>query len=271
MGRKRPSLNHQLWSRLESKKAIGEKRHDAKIKARETNSKVETIHSYNTYSAYKQASKTFAKWLKEEFPEIKNINDVDKDVGALYIRARADQGKSAYTYSQDIAMLNKIFDFELTKEYCGVSNRKLTDITNNRNFNGYKTQDGKLEIIFQGTGLRRNELKHLRAENLVFHDNKLVAVNVVKGSKGGRIRTAEVAPGLQVQLYNMLKDVKKDDLVINSKIPKHLQTHRLRAMYCQEMYKSFIEKGMSVKSAKQRLTESMGHNRISILAHYGVK
>jgi hypothetical protein len=42
-------------------------------------------------------------------------------------------------------------------------------------------------------------------------------------------------------------------------------------MYCQEMYKSFIEKGMSVKSAMQRLTESMGHDRISILAHYGVK
>lgn len=271
MGRKRPSLNHQLWSRLESKKAIGEKRHDAKIKARESNSKVETIHSYNTYSAYKQASKTFAKWLKAEFPEIKNIEDVDIDICALYIRARADEGKSAYTYSQDIAMLNKIFGHDLTKEYCGVSNRKLADITNNRNFNGYKTKEGKLEILFQGTGLRRNELVNLKGESLVFHDNKLVAVNVVKGAKGGRIRVAEVLPEHQVELYNMLKNVENDKLVVNEKIPKQLQTHRLRAMYCQNMYKSFLEKGMDVKSAKQRLTESMGHNRTSILAHYGVR
>lgn len=271
MGRKRPSLNHQLWSRLESKKAIGEKRHDAKALARANGTKVETIHSYNTYEAYKQASKRFASWLKEEFPEIKNIKDVDKDIGSLYIRARAESGKSAYTYSQDIAMLNKIFNFGLTKEYCGVANRQLANITNNRSFNGYKTNEGKLEIIFEGTGLRRNELAHLTGENLVFFNNKLVAVNVNKGSKGGRIRTAEVLPEHQEKLYDMLKNVKNDELVFNGKIPKPLQTHRLRGIYCQKMYNSFIEKGMNEKSAKQRLTQNMGHNRISILAHYGVK
>ena len=271
LGRKRPSINHQLWSRLESLKAMGESRHQAKQIARSNNTNVKTIHSYNTYSAYKEASKRFSNWLKQEFPEIKDINDIDKDTGALYIRARALEGKSAYTYSQDIAMLNKIFDFGLTKEYCGVENRRLADITNNRNDNGYRTKEGKIETIIEGAGLRRNELKLLTGDKLVFGDNKLLCINVSTGAKGGRSRIAEVHPKYQKILFDILKDVKNDELVISEKIPKPLQTHRLRAMYCQNMYDNFINNGMDELSAKKRLTQSMGHNRISVLVHYGVR
>ena len=102
-----PSLNHQMFQRLEEKKAIGESRHLAKLKAKNQFKKVETIHSYKTYDAYKQSSKTFIKWLKQKFPEIKDINDITKDIGAMYVKYRAEQGVSPYTYSQDIAMLNK--------------------------------------------------------------------------------------------------------------------------------------------------------------------
>ena len=271
LGRKRPSINHQLWSRLESLKAMGESRHQAKQIAKSNNTNVKTIHSYNTYSAYKEASKRFSNWLKEEFPEIKDINDIDKDIGALYIRARALEGKFAYTYSQDIAMLNKIFDFGLTKKYCGVANRRLADITNNRSDNGYRTKEGKIETIIEGAGLRRNELKLLTGDKLVFSNDKLLCINVSAGSKGGRSRIAEVHPKYQKVLFDILKDIKNDELVVSDKIPKQLQTHRLRAMYCQNMYANFIENGMDQLSAKKRLTESMGHNRISVLVHYGVR
>ena len=83
-----PSLNHQMFQRLEDKKAIGQSRHIAKLEAKDQGGKVETIHSYKTYDAYKQSSKTFIKWLRQEFPEIKDINNIDKDIGAMYIQHR---------------------------------------------------------------------------------------------------------------------------------------------------------------------------------------
>ena len=266
---KRPSLGHQFWQRLESKKCIGESRHQAKIKAKEQGGKVEGIYSYNTYGAYKQASKTFCAWVKKEFPEIKYLEQIDKDICAQYIKYREQSGCSAYTYSQDIAMLNKCLDVGIDKEYCGVSKRSLNNITNNRSDNKFKTSSGAIETILRGTGLRRNELVKLKVENLLIDDNKVVGVRVKTGSKGGRCRDVEVRKEYQEAIYKLVESLESDSKVISERIPKELQTHRLRGEYAQGMYKELIELGR--KDPAQDLTESMGHNRKSVLVHYGVR
>ena len=265
---KRPSLGHQFWQQLESKKAIGESRHKAKLDAKEQGGKVEGIYSYNTYGAYKQASKTFCAWVKKEFPEVKSLNQIDKDICAMYIRHRAESC-SAYTYSQDIAMLNKCLDVGISKEYCGVSKRSLSNITNNRSDNGFKTSSGAIESILKGTGLRRNELVKLRVENLLINENKVVGVRVKTGSKGGRPRDVEVRREFQEPIYKLIEGLDSRSKVINDKIPKELQTHRLRAEYAQNMYKELIELGRN--DPLQDLTQNMGHNRKSVLVHYGVR
>lgn len=265
---KRASLGHQFWQRLEAKKCIGESRHQAKLDAKEQGGKVEGIYSYNTYAAYKQASKTFCSWVKKEFPEIKYLDQIDKDICAMYIRHRAEHC-SAYTYSQDIAMLNKCLDVGITKEFCGVSKRSLNNITNNRSNNGFRTQSGAIESILRGTGLRRNELAKLKVENLIIDENKVVGVRVKTGSKGGRPRDVEVRKEYQEHIYKLVEGLERDSKVINEQIPKELQTHRLRAEYAQNMYKELIELGR--KDPAQDLTQSMGHNRKGVLAHYGVK
>lgn len=264
-----PSLNHQMFQRLESKKAIGESRHLAKLKAKEQGGKVETIHSYKTYDAYKQASKTFIKWVKEEFPEIKNIDDIDKDIGAMYIRYRAEQGMSAYTYSQDMAMLNKTLSLDLTKAYCGVANRSINEITKGRVDNGFRTSSGALETIIKSCGVRRNELYNLKKSDLLIRDDKVTGVRVRAGAKGGRPRTIEVIGEYQESFYKVVESIKSDSRLINYKIPKQLQTHRLRAEFAQEKYQELIDLGR--KDPTKDLTESMGHNRKSVLVHYGVK
>lgn len=264
-----PSINFQMFKRLESKNAIGESRHEAKLVAKEQGIKVNTIHSYKTFNAYKQSSKTFTKWLKMNFPKIKDINFIDKDIGAMYIKYRANQGVSAYTYSQDIAMLNKILDLGLTKSYCGVSNRSLKAITKSRIDNGFRTESGAIETIIKASGLRRNELYNLKKENLLIRDNKVVGVKVLTGAKGGRTRIIEVIGKYQESFYNIVKDFDEDLKIIKYQIPKQLQTHRLRAEFAQEKY---IElKSLGRKDPLKDLTKSMGHNRISVLVHYGVK
>lgn len=265
-----PSLNHQMFQRLEDKKAIGQSRHLAKLEAKDQGKKVETIHSYKTYDAYKQSSKTFIKWVKQEFPEIKNINDIDKDIGAMYIKYRADKGVSAYTYSQDIAMLNKTLSLGLDKTYCGVANRSLKAITKGRIDNGFRTQSNSLELIIKASGLRRNELYNLKKSDLLIRDNKVTGVIVrpKAGSKGGRPRKIEVIGKYQESFYKLVESTESDSKVVTEVIPKQLQTHRLRAEFAQEKYQELISLGR--KDPKQDLTQSMGHNRTGVLAHYGV-
>lgn len=265
---KRPSLGHQFWQRLESKNCIGESRHKAKIEAKEQGGKVNGIYSYNTYGAYKQATKTFCSWIKKEFPAVKYLDQIDKDICAMYIKHREQSGCSAYTYSQDIAMLNKCLDVGITKEYCEVSKRSLNKITNNRFDNEFRTPSGAIETILRGTGLRRNELAKLKVENLLISENKVVGVRVKTGSKGGRPRNVEVRREYQEPIYRLVEALESDSKVINEQIPKTLQTHRLRAEYAQNMYKELKELGR--KDPAQDLTESMGHNRKSVLVHYGV-
>lgn len=259
-----------MFQRLEGKKAIGQSRHLAKLKAKDQGKKVETIHSYKTYDAYKQSSKTFIKWLKQEFPEIKNINDIDKDIGAMYIKHRAEQGVSAYTYSQDIAMLNKTLSLELNKAYCDVANRSLKAITKGRTDNGFKTPSGAIETIIKSCGVRRNELYNLKKSDLLIRDNKVVGVIVrpKAGSKGGRPRKIEVIGKYQESFYKLVEFIDNDSKVITDKIPKQLQTHRLRAEFAQEKYQELIY--LNRRDPLKDLTKSMGHNRTSVLIHYGV-
>lgn len=258
-----------MWQQLESKKAIGESRHVAKLLAKEYGNKVETIHSYKTYNAYKQASKTFCKWVKSEFPEIKYINQIDKDIAAMYIRYREKIGCSPYTYSQDIAMINKILDLGITKSYCGVANRSIKAIKNSRIDNGYRTKSGKIETIIKGTGLRRNELKHLRVKDMIISNKLVTGIMVTKGSKGGKSRIIQVRKEFQAKIYNLIYELNEDENVIKGNIPKNLQTHRLRAEYAQNMIEEL--KVLGRKDPYKDLTEYMGHNRITVLAHYGVK
>ena len=262
------SLNHQMFQRLESLKAIGESRHQAKLKAKDQGGKVETIHSYKTYDAYKQSSKTFIKWLKQEFPEIKDIRNIDKDVGAMYVKYREQQGVSPYTYSQDIAMLNKTLSLGLTKSYCGVANRSIKAITKGRIDNGFKTDSMRLETIIKASGLRRNELYNLRKSDLLISGNRVTGVRVRNGAKGGRPRVIEVIGKYQKSFYDLVESIESDSKVVTEQIPKKLQTHRLRAEFAQEKYKELIALGR--KDPKQDLTYSMGHNRTSVLVHYGV-
>ena len=266
---KRASLGHQFWQRLEAKKCIGESRHQAKLDAKEKGGKVEGIYSYKTYDSYKNASKQFAKWIKSEFPNVKYLSEIDRDMCKKYIKFREQSGCSAYTYSQDMAMISKTLDISLTKKECDVATRKLSNIKKNRIDNRFKTPSGAIESILRGTGLRRNELVKLKVENLLIDGNKVVGVRVKTGSKGGRPRDVEVRRNYQEPIYKLIEGLESHSKVINEQIPKELQTHRLRAEYAQNMYKELINLGRN--DPLQDLTQSMGHNRKGVLAHYGVK
>lgn len=261
---KRPSLAHQFWQQLESKKKIGESRHEAKKQGVAHLG----IYSHKTYDAYKNATKQFAKWLKSEYPSVKYLSEIDRDMCKEYIKYREQSGCSAYTYSQDMAMISKTLDISLTKKECDVATRKLSNIKKNRVYNNFRTHSETIETILRATGLRRNELVNLKVKNLIIENDKVVGVLVRKGAKGGKTREVQVRKEYQEYIYKAIQGLESDSKVINEEIPKQLQAHRYRSEYAQEMHKELIKLGR--KDPKQDLTESMGHNRTSVLAHYGV-
>ena len=261
---KRPSLGHQFHELLESKKCIGESRHEAKAEG----TAHKGIYSYKTYDAYRNSSKQFAKWIKSEFPEVKYLSEIDRDMCKKYIKFREQSGFSAYTYSQDMAMISKTLGISLTKKECDVATRRLSNIKKNRVDNGFRTESGAIELILRGTGLRRNELINLKVKNLVVQGDRVVGVLVKKGSKGGKVREVQVRKEYQEHIYKLIEGLESHSKVINEEIPKELQAHRYRAEYAQSMYKELVALGR--KDPLQDLTENMGHNRKSVLVYYGV-
>lgn len=261
---KRPSLAHQFHQVLESKKCIGESRHDAKKQG----SAHKGIYSYKTYNAYKNATKQFVKWIKSEFPRVKYLSEIDRDMCKKYIKFMEDSGYSAYSYSQHMSMISKTLDISLTKKECGVAPRKLSNIKKNRIDNGFRTNSGSIELILRATGLRRNELANLKVENLLIENTNVVGVLVIKGAKGGKNREIQVRREYQESFYKLIEGLESDSKVINEEIPKKLQAHRYRSEYAKNMYKELIALGR--KYAFQDLTENMGHNRTTVLVHYGI-
>lgn len=268
MGRKRASLSHQMWQRLEEIEDIGMSRHFQKQIDKGLGVKSNHVTSYNSYNAYKNASKQFAKWLKQEHPEIKFLKDVTKEMGISYIQYRKDQGKSAYTYSQDLSCVNKLLDTDIDKKACKVAKRSLSNRTNNMVDNGFRTKDGIVETFIEGTGLRRRELQHLQVRHCIMEQGELVGVRVYRG-KGGRYRVAEVRDSHKALLGSIIGAIGPSGNVIPNTIPKRLQTHRIRHIYARELCAEFKAKGLEREDVLSRLTQSMGHNRTDVLKSYG--
>lgn len=69
------SLNHQLYSALQEAKALGESKRSYRASIGEN--KVDKIFSYSSYDSIKETSKSLARFIKNNFPEIKELKDIN--------------------------------------------------------------------------------------------------------------------------------------------------------------------------------------------------
>lgn len=268
MGRKRPSMSHQMWQKLEEIKDIGGSRHFNKAIDKALGIKSNYITSYNSYNSYKNASKQFAKWLKEMYPEVKFLENITREMGIEYIKSREKAGKSSWTYSQDLVLVNKLLDLNISKKECNVAKRSLSNRKNNMIDNLYRTNDGVIEKFVEGVGLRRRELKHLEVKDCIMQKGELVGVRIYR-AKGGRYRVAEVRNEYRSLLGSIIQSKQLADKVIDKEIPKRLQVHRIRHEYARAYCEELINKGYNREEVLDRVTQSMGHNRHDVLKSYG--
>ncbi|MYL57566.1 hypothetical protein GLW20_08605 [Virgibacillus halodenitrificans] len=156
----------------------------------------------------------FTKWIKSEHPDIKNLNEVTRDVAGEYLQLQVANDKSPYTVSSDMLAINRVMigssiwsaDKPIKKSDYNLPRRSFNNLRNNhgKTYRSPEQQqrDDKMreryrEVLTYGQafGLRRSELvpsdsrQTVAGTNSIYErDNTLYHVTT---GKGGRLRVVE--------------------------------------------------------------------------------
>ena len=107
------NLRQQVISKLTSKLAVGESKHQDKIKKVDTTKK---IYSWGSFKTYQKQCLSFAKWLEQSHPEVKSINKA-KPYIAEYLNHQLDKGCSAWTINTQAQSINKLYGIKKGDQY----------------------------------------------------------------------------------------------------------------------------------------------------------
>ena len=247
------------------------------------------IHSFKTRTVYQAHVVRFVRWARS-IHQIKNLAQLDPHAEALateWLQAQLAEGKSPYTLQAERAALRLFFSNRRLSSDVAIPRRTREQITRSR---GPAAHDRHIQLanwqplirFLQATGLRRNELRALRDQDIIRDDLEYLDEVVVKvrNGKGGKARTVPVLPGREADVRAVLSGSDPEALVF-SRIPKHLDVHSYRREYAQALYQHYAPgRGLPPaqgrlkprdydRDAAQRVSWALGHNRIDVvIRHY---
>ena len=247
------------------------------------------IHSFKTRTVYQAHVVRFVRWARS-IHQVKNLAQLDPRAEALateWLQAQLAEGKSPYTLQAERAALRLFFGNRTLAQDVAIPRRTREHITRSR---GPAAHDRHIQLanwqplirFLQATGLRRNELRALRDQDIIRDDLEYLDEIVVKvrNGKGGKARTVPVLPGREADVRAVLSGSDPEALVF-SRIPKHLDVHSYRREYAQALYQHYAPgRGLPPaqgrlkprdydRDAAQRVSWALGHNRIDVvIRHY---
>ena len=247
------------------------------------------IHSFKTRTVYQAHVVRFVRWARS-IHQVKNLAQLDPRAEALateWLQAQLAEGKSPYTLQAERAALRLFFGNRTLAQDVAIPRRTREHITRSR---GPAAHDRHIQLanwqplirFLQATGLRRNELRTLRDQDIIRDDLEYLDEIVVKvrNGKGGKARTVPVLPGREADVRAVLSGSDPEALVF-SRIPKHLDVHSYRREYAQALYQHYAPgRGLPPaqgrlkprdydRDAAQRVSWALGHNRIDVvIRHY---
>lgn len=276
---KHGSLIFQLTEYLKSLQCFGQSKHVAKIEyRRQQEAKGEKwnpsaawgIFSFKTYNGYKQTAIEFARWLKQNYSEIKIMNQIKKEHTVHYLQSRQQDGKSAFTVSKDMSALNKTFGFGLSKKEACLNNRSYKDVVRSRverqHDKKYNPKNYSKQITFaKATGCRRESIlggQYQVKPCSLWRDTKGdIFVSLIE--KGGKFRNAPVLEKYKAQIERLVPRIsvrvqyqslametyrfkelyrKSNEDYLFLKYTKKIDNHAFRAEYARERYTELIQK-----------------------------
>ncbi len=249
------------------------------------------IHSFKTRTVYQAHVVRFVRWARS-IHQVKALSQLDPQAEALateWLQQQLAEGKSPYTLQAERAALRMFFANRALAANVAIPRRTRERITRSR---GPAAHDRHIQLanwqplirFLQATGLRRNELRALRDQDIIRDDLEYLDEIVVKvrNGKGGKARTVPVLPGHEADVRAVLSGSDPEALVF-SRIPKHLDVHSYRREYAQALYLHYAPgRGLPPaqgrlkprdydRDAAQRVSWALGHNRIDVVIRHYVR
>ena len=193
-----------------------------------------------------------------------------------YLQKRQNDDKSAYTVSKDMAALNKLFNFKITKNDAGIKQRTYKAITRSRGVkdhdNKYNPQNYKEQILFaRASGCRRESVLKVEPIHFIWENGLPVKVNLKE--KGGKKREAHILKVYQEALKNIIlsKEMAKP---LFEKYTDKIDNHAFRREYAKARYKEILGDREGKKDYRsydkdvlEVLTKDLGHNRLDVVCN----
>lgn len=274
------SLVKQINDVLTAKMSAGRSKHEDK-QAKDT---AEHIYSYETLRGYMKQANYFAKYCKERH-KAKTLEDCKRYINE-FLQYDIDRGMSACTVKLRAAALAKLYSCS-TKDFIRTPARKRADITRSRkkcvrDRHVSEKNNAQLITFLKATGLRRREVRALTGDCFVYHEGRPCVY--VRNGKGGRKRYAPIIDHAD-EIEALMRG--KGKAKVFDKIPTCMDVHGYRSIYATKIYKMYErpldqltkkekyycrndKKGTVYdRKAMLRVSESLGHGRVSIIAeHY---
>lgn len=269
----------QITQRLQSLLKIGESRHEAK----RNGTAKDYIYSWNTYHTYKREMEHFAS-----FCAAYNVNNVFRMERLVpdYIKQMQEDKRPATSQHTALSAFKKFYndDFKEIK----LPQAKRIDITRGRYATPYmqrysEQKNEELINFLKCTGLRRNEVEHLKGGEVVEREGNYYII--VRQGKGGKYRESPILNN-DPRVIERVRSTPTNKLVFG-RISKHIPVHSFRAEYCNLIYESFARdidtlsfedryycrgdrKGTVFdREAMMQASKALGHERLNVIAsHY---
>lgn len=254
----------------------------------------EETFAWNSERRYKSACMHFVKWCRE-WHHIRLVRDITPLMVTSYIDSRRATGLSPRTLATDITSIRRLGMYAEMDKWV-VHNFVPADLSvphgsNPRYSYTPEHEQGIIDYVAErnllaadvlrmqsAAGLRIDEAIHTRLDKIDFERGMIE----VKG-KGGKIRTVTVTDRSvlerldRTRRYPLLTGLTRnwartiEQLVHEACVELHIKplgTHAFRAAAAQRAYDRLRERGYNDRQARQKVSQMLGHNRISVTNSY---
>lgn len=245
------------------------------------------IYSKSTFKTYRSQFKKFCEWLEKHHPEVKTSDEAISFLDE-YLQWMIDLNTPAPTISTAKSALVKVFQVEST-DFIKTPPRERANVTRSRDevkrdkHISSKTEE-KFARMTSALGLRRAEMKRIKAEDLFFKDGKAM-LKVDKGTKGGKSREVEIVGKTDAETKDIVRWIQSKKGRLFPKLPSHYDNHFYRAAYANRMYKKYARDVSKINNKKEKyimrkdragevydrvamliVSKNLGHGRVSVIA-----
>ena len=244
------------------------------------------IHSFVTRAVYQRHTLHFINWARQ----VHGVNRLDRlderadELATAYLGEHIAAGYSPYTIQAERAALRMFFHSRDLAQTIPLPPRLRENITRSRgpakHDQHFQQEHWRGLIDFLGAcGLRRSEVRDLLVREVYTNAGGNLVV-AVRNGKGGRWREAIVIPGKEQDVLAVTAN-RPPDAHVFEHLPKHMDIHQYRRQYAQALYLYYapgrelppaqgrLKPSQYDREAAQRVSWSLGHNRIDVvMRHY---